>query len=53
VRIGLRLFGRRRQLRFYRRACARVAALTGAAPGSPPATYRRAAAGAGRARRRR
>jgi uncharacterized protein (UPF0548 family) len=53
VRIGLRVVGRAQQLRFYRRACARMAALTGAAPGSPPATCRREAAAAGRARRRR
>jgi uncharacterized protein (UPF0548 family) len=41
VRVGVRLVGRRVQLRFYRRACARMAALTGAAPGSRPAMCRR------------
>jgi uncharacterized protein (UPF0548 family) len=30
VRVGLRLFGRREQLRFYRHACARMASLTAA-----------------------
>lgn len=40
VRIGFWLFGRREQLRFYRRACARMAALTAAGAGSPPATCR-------------
>lgn len=39
VRVGFRLFGRRQQLRFYRRACARMAAVTARA-GSPPATCR-------------
>jgi uncharacterized protein (UPF0548 family) len=52
IRVGLRLVGRRQQLRFYRRACARIAALT-EDPGSPRATCRRAAASAGRAPRRR
>ena len=40
VRIGFWLFGRREQVRFYRRACARMAALTAARAGSPPATCR-------------
>jgi uncharacterized protein (UPF0548 family) len=53
IRVGYRLFGRRQQLRFYRRACARIAALTGGAPGSPAATCRRAGASAGPAPRRR
>jgi uncharacterized protein (UPF0548 family) len=39
MRVGLRLVGRRQQLRFYRRACARMAALT-ADSGSPPARCR-------------
>jgi uncharacterized protein (UPF0548 family) len=52
IRVGYRLFGRRQQLRFYRRACVRIAALI-AGPGSPPATSRRAGARGGRARRRR
>lgn len=39
VRVGLRLVGRRQQLRFYRRACARIAALTARA-GSPRARCR-------------
>jgi uncharacterized protein (UPF0548 family) len=54
VRLGYRLFGRRQQLRFYRRACARMAALT-ARPGgrgSPSTRCRRAAAWGGRGRRR-
>jgi uncharacterized protein (UPF0548 family) len=40
VRVGFRLIGRRQQLRFYRRACARMAALTAARGGSPRATCR-------------
>ena len=40
VRVGFRLFGRREQLRFYRHACARMAALTAARAGSPQATCR-------------
>jgi uncharacterized protein (UPF0548 family) len=40
VRAGFALFGRREQLRFYRRACARIAALTAARAGSPRATCR-------------
>jgi uncharacterized protein (UPF0548 family) len=39
VRVGLPLVGRRQQLRFYRRACARMAVVTARA-GSPPATCR-------------
>lgn len=35
VRLGLALFSRREQLRFYRRACARMLALTRAAGASP------------------
>jgi uncharacterized protein (UPF0548 family) len=40
VRLGYRLVGRRQQLRFYRRACARMAALTADHPGSPAARCR-------------
>jgi uncharacterized protein (UPF0548 family) len=40
VGLGYRLVGRRQQLRFYRRACARMAALTADHPGSPPARCR-------------
>jgi uncharacterized protein (UPF0548 family) len=43
VRLGFRLFGRREQLRFYRRACARMAAMTTRGPegsGSRRATCR-------------
>jgi uncharacterized protein (UPF0548 family) len=39
VGVGYRLVGRRQQLRFYRRACARMAALT-VDSGSPPARCR-------------
>jgi uncharacterized protein (UPF0548 family) len=39
VGIGMRLVGRRQQLRFYRRACARMVAVT-ASPGSRPAMCR-------------
>jgi uncharacterized protein (UPF0548 family) len=43
VRLGFRLFGRRQQVRFYRRACARMAAMTrraSARSGSRRATCR-------------
>jgi uncharacterized protein (UPF0548 family) len=43
VRLGFRLFGRREQLRFYRHACARMAAMTSRASegsGSPRARCR-------------
>jgi uncharacterized protein (UPF0548 family) len=40
VRAGFAVFGRREQLRFYRRACARMAALTASGTGSPPARCR-------------
>lgn len=48
VRIGVRLFARREQLRFYRRSCARMLALTRAASASPapPAGPSPGAAGA-------
>ena len=39
IGLGYRVIGRRQQLRFYRRACARMAALT-AGSGRPPATCR-------------
>jgi hypothetical protein len=37
VRLGLRLFGRRQQIRFARRACERMARLTAAALDRPDA----------------
>jgi uncharacterized protein (UPF0548 family) len=44
IRLGFRLFGRREQLRFYRRCCERMAQLTSQELGlpveSPPATVR-------------
>lgn len=56
VRLGLRLFGRREQVRFFRRCCERIARLTAqelGLPGDPPPPAVRLGAGVRGARPRR